>query len=166
MALPPDEQPPADPGPLPIERDARGLFKKGNTIGNRGRRSKAHKEEVTDPDLLPFDKDRRRYARSRLRELHAAFGRMPSEAVRELVECAASAYMKHWFCDWKIARTGDVELMKLSVRFSETARQHELASWELAAREAKVAPVKGSSAFWDRITSANASEKTNTGGEE
>lgn len=48
---------------------------------------------------------------------------------------AASRYVDH------LARqSGDVDLFKQAAQLAQTARQHELAGWELAAREAAVRP--------------------------
>lgn len=48
---------------------------------------------------------------------------------------ASSRYLHH-----RATLTGDADLFKQASQLAQTARQHELAAWELAAREAQARP--------------------------
>ena len=150
MPLPPDEQPEATPAPLPKERNGRGLFTKGNRAG-----SKTHRPNITthisDPVLKSCKLWGERARTARCRELAAAHGGKISNGVRELVELACRAGAHSRYLAHLAEQNADPNMLKLSARLGETSRQHHLAAWELAAREAKVNPPQEKNAYWDKI---------------
>jgi hypothetical protein len=72
-----------------------------------------------------------------LAQLH---GGSVSAGVGAIVESAAQTLAASRFVHLLAAETGDAELFKQAATLASTARQHELAAWELAAREAGARP--------------------------
>jgi hypothetical protein len=89
-----------------------------------------------DPRFEPHNRRRLEWQRKRVAELHAAHGGV-SYGVGAMLNAAAWLYAGGEFAAEQAAETGDVELFKVAASLSGTARQHELAAWELAAREAQ-----------------------------
>jgi len=143
--LPPDELPPATPGgAVRSERNALGQFQPGNRAGTSKRFKVGPRGlqgiDKTAPDFRAFARWGARYAAHRRRELARAHGGEISAGVGAIVESAALAMAASRFLSARAAETGDPELFKQSSALASTARQHELAAWELAAREAQVRP--------------------------
>lgn len=149
--LPPDELPSATPAVAdPPERKKNGQFAKGNTVAKSKRQKVGPRGlagiDKTAPEYRPFAKWGSRYASHRRRELAQTHGGAISSGVGAIVESAALTMAASRFLNAKAAETGDAELFKQSSALASTARQHELAAWELAAREAQARPRGGSSA--------------------
>ncbi len=143
--LPGDELPAATPANAePRQRDSLGRFQPGNTAARAQRLrpgvcglARIHE---TAPEFRPFARWGSRYATHRRAELARAHGGEISAGVGAIVESAALTMAASRFLQWKASQTGDAELFKESSQLASTARQHELAAWELAAREAKARP--------------------------
>jgi hypothetical protein len=103
-----------------------------------------------DPNFEPHNRRRLEWQRARIAELAAAHGSTVSRGVGAMVASAAWLYAAGDFAAERGAETGDVELFKTAASLTGTARQHELAAWELAAREAQVAPRRNRGpAIWE-----------------
>ncbi len=152
--LPADELPPATPADVPKGRDGRGLFVKGNKVGTglKGVSRRNLDAAEADPAFRPFLLEAARYAKARKRELAAAHGGSISEGVRGIVDSEAQARAAARFLAWKASATGDEALLKTAAKLTETARQHALAAWELAARECKVRAPTERNEMWDRLS--------------
>jgi hypothetical protein len=61
-----------------------------------------------------------------------------SHGVGAMLAAAAWLYAASEFCAELAAEKADADLFKTSSALSATARQHDLAAWELATREAEV----------------------------
>lgn len=143
--LPPDELPPASPGlPVRAGRDAAGRFVKGNSEGLNKRVKPGVRGALgidrADPRYKAFARWGARYGAHRRRELATAHGGSISAGVGAIVESAAQAMAASRFVQSLAAESGDAELFKQAAALASTARQHELAAWELAAREAQARP--------------------------
>lgn len=135
--------PPANPAPpARAQRDAHGRFVRGNTVGRakrvrpatgalRGSAGLSH----AHTDYAPFARWAVRYVARRLRELRHAHGDV-STGVETIVDSAGQTMAASRFLQWRASQTGDVDLFRQASQLAETARQHELAAWDLAAREA------------------------------
>ncbi len=151
--MPPDELPPATPGaPARPDRDAQGRFVPGNRSGQQKRIKPGPRGLVgidkTSPEFRPFARWGARYGAHRRRELASAHGGEISAGVGAIVESAALAMAASRFLSSRAAETGDAELFKQSSALASTARQHELAAWELAAREAQARPKTPADTPW------------------
>ena len=140
--LPPDELPPAtSAGADRPQRSADGRFVRGNTVARAGRLRPGEQGllgvDRSLPEYRAFARWGRRYSSHRRRELALAHGGEISAGVGAIVESAALAMAASRFLSSRGAQTGDASMLAQAARLSETARQHELAAWELASREAK-----------------------------
>lgn len=143
--LPPDELPSATPSlPVRPSRDAAGRFVRGNTEGVAKRVKPGVRGSLgidkADPRYKAFARWGARYGAHRRRELALAHGGSISAGVGAIVESAAQAMAASRFVQSLAAESGDAELFKQAAALASTARQHELAAWELAAREAQARP--------------------------
>ena len=141
--MPPDELPPATLGaPVRVNRDAAGRFVPGNTEGQNKRVKPGVRGALgldkSDPRYRPFARWGARYGAYRRRELASTHGGTLSAGVGAIIESAAMAMAASRFVQALAAQAGDAELFKQASALASTARQHELAAWELAAREACV----------------------------
>lgn len=139
--LPPDELPAASGSSADRgDRDRSGRFLPGNRAGA----AKIIKPgpmggvDVSDPAFRPFKRWASKYSAHRRRELAAAHGGAISAGVGAIVESAALALGGSRFLAMRASTSLDAELFKQSAALGALARQHELAAWELAAREAAV----------------------------
>jgi hypothetical protein len=89
-----------------------------------------------DPRFEPHNRRRLEWLRARRTELMASTGGV-SHGVGAMLAAAAWLHSGGEFAAERAAETGDVELFKVSATLTSTARQHDLAAWELAVREAK-----------------------------
>jgi hypothetical protein len=143
--LPPDELPFATPTiTAPIERSQDGRFAPGNTVARAKRVRPGVRGSLglskTDPRYTAFARWGARYGAHRRRELASAHGGTLSAGASAIIESAAQAMAASRFVQALAAETGDPELFKQAAALASTARQHELAAWELAAREAQARP--------------------------
>ncbi len=140
--LPPEELPAASPGNTArSNRASDGRFAPGNTLA-RAQKTRPGPlgslgYEKTDPAYASFLRWGRRYAGHRRDELARAHGGEISAGVGAMVESAGLALAASRFCHAKGSETCDPDLLKRASALANDARQHELAAWELAAREAK-----------------------------
>lgn len=144
--LPPDELPPvqaAEADPLTTGRDAAGKVRSSaaaKALASLPRRSRILPRRLAcDPRFEPHNARRLEWQRKRMAELQAAHGGV-SHGVGAMLNSAAWLYAGAEFAAELGAETGDLELFKLAATLSATARQHELAAWELSAREASARP--------------------------
>ncbi len=72
-------------------------------------------------------------------ELQTAHGGV-SHGVGAMLNAAAWLYAGGELAAELAAESGEVELFKAAASLTSTARQHELAAWELSAREAAARP--------------------------
>lgn len=149
--LPPDELPTATSAhAVRPDRSADGRFAPGNTAG-RSRRIRATERgllsvDTSLPEYRPFARWGRRYGAHRRRELAAVHGGELSAGVGAIVESAALAMAASRFLAHMASQSGDADLFQRAARLAESARQHELAAWELAAREAAQRPRQSATA--------------------
>jgi hypothetical protein len=141
--LPPDEQPPAQAvvaDPLTTGRDERKRIRTtaaARAMAKLPRRSRFMTRELACHEgFEPHNRRRLEWQKARLNELARAHGGSVSRGVGAIVASAAWLYAAGEFAAELAAKAGDVELFKTAASLTSTARQHELASWELAAREA------------------------------
>jgi hypothetical protein len=117
---------------------------RGNTAGQNKRVKPGVRGALgldkSDPRYKPFARWGARYGAHRRRELAAVHGGVLSSGVGAIVESAAMAMAASRFVQCLAAEKGDAELFKQASALASTARQHELAAWELAAREAQANP--------------------------
>jgi hypothetical protein len=144
-ALRSDELPPATPATaVRSDRDASGRFVPGNTAGVAKRMRPglcgAMALDSVDPRYRAFARWGARYGAHRRRELAQLHGGSISAGVGAMVESAAQAMAASRFVQLLAAETADAELFKQAAALATTARQDELAAWELAAREAAARP--------------------------
>lgn len=143
--LPPDELPPATPAiAVRSDRTGDGRFAPGNEAA-RAQKTRPGPlgslgYEKTDPAYSSFLRWGRRYASHRREELARAHGGEISAGVGAMVESAGLALAASRFLHAKGSETCDPELLKRASALANDARQHELAAWELAARECAARP--------------------------
>ncbi len=139
--MPPDELPSAM-GSLTDrpDRTPDGRFAPGNGAA-RARRVRPGALGGVEAAAAPFEPFRRwgrRYSAHRRAELARAHGGSISAGVGAIIESAALALATSRYLASVGAQTLDADAMKRAADLGSLARQHELAAWELAAREAKV----------------------------
>ena len=129
------------------DRDAGGRFVRGNAAARAQRTRPGPRGLVgvdrCSPDFRPFARWGARYGSHRRRELAAAHGGSISAGVGAIVESAALAMAASRYLDHlaRLAAAVDApDLFRQAAALGQTARQHELAAWELAAREAAARP--------------------------
>ncbi|HVY32570.1 MAG TPA: hypothetical protein VHB79_38800 [Polyangiaceae bacterium] len=171
--LPPDELPAATPAlTARPDRDASGRFVKGNAAGIAKRVKPGVRGALgldqSDPRYRVFARWGARYGAHRRRELARAHGGEISAGVGAIVESAAQAMAASRFVQSLAAAAGDAELFKQAAALASTARQHELAAWELAARESRARPKRANHDPWhvvdDDTDSATPSASAPKGG--
>jgi hypothetical protein len=120
----------------------------------RVRASKLGKLDVPKGDarFVVLDKWGKRYAAARRRELAELFGGEISHGVAAIIESASLDLVAARFCQALAGEKGDPALLARASQHAQSARQHELAAWELAAREGearkRVAP---GADWWGRL---------------
>jgi hypothetical protein len=152
--LPPDEQPDAQatgPDPIAAGRDATGKVRStaaAVALAKLPRKSKFIPRKLScDQRFEPHNRRRLEWQRKRLAELQAAHGAV-SYGVGAMVNAAAWLYAGAEFAAELAAESGDPEGFRAAGSLSSTARQHELASWELSAREAQNRPKTPAAVPW------------------
>jgi hypothetical protein len=142
--LPPDELPKAQAaGADPIDAGRDPLTKRlrsseaARAMARLPRRSRFIPRKLAcDPRFEAHNKRRLEWQQKRMAELQRAHGAV-SHGVGAMLNAAAWLYSGGEFAAELAAETGDLELFKTAATLSSTARQHELAAWELSAREAE-----------------------------
>jgi hypothetical protein len=141
--LPPDEQPQAQAAgadPLANGRDAAQRVRTtaaARAMAKLPRRSRFLPRSLAcDARFAPHNRRRLEWQRKRMAELQAAHGHV-SHGVGAMVSAAAWLYAGGEFAAELAAKAGDVEGFRTAATLTSTARQHELAAWELCAREAQ-----------------------------
>lgn len=152
--LPPNEQPKAQAvgaDPISTGRDAAGRIRStaaARALAALPRRSRfVPRALACDPKFEPHNRRRLEWQRARMGDLARAHGDV-SRGVGAMVSSAAWLYAAGEFASERAAETGDVELFKTAASLTGTARQHELAAWELCAREAQARPKSPSDTPW------------------
>ena len=142
--LPPDEQPFAPAGvavPLEGGRDRSGRLRTAaaaRAMAQLPRRGAFLPRKLKcDPRFEPHNRRRLDWLRARRTELAASTGGV-SHGVGAMLAAAAWQHAAGEFAAELAAEAGDVELFKIAATLSSTARQHDLAAWELACREGQV----------------------------
>lgn len=143
--LPADELPSATPSlPVRPDRDGSGRFVAGNAAGIAKRVRPGVRGALgldrADPRYRAFARWGARYGAHRRRELTELHGGAISAGVGAIVELAAQAMAASRFVQALAAESCDTEQFKQAAALACIARQHELAAWELAAREAAARP--------------------------
>lgn len=92
-----------------------------------------------DPRFEPHNARRLEWQRKRMAELQASHGHV-SHGVGAMLNAAAWLYAGGEFAAELAAESADLEGFRSAATLTSTARQHELAAWELCAREAKAQP--------------------------
>lgn len=140
--LPADEQPFAPPGaaaPL-VTRDDRGRVVSSAAASAMAKMPRAGvfvpRDIAVAPGFEIHNERRKRWLRKRRLELHEATGAV-SHGVGAMLASAAWLYAGGEFAAEQAASTGNVDLFRTAASLTSTARQHELAAWELAVREAE-----------------------------
>jgi hypothetical protein len=144
--LPPDEQPRAQADgadPLSTGRDDRKRVRTtaaARAMAKLPRRSRfVPRQLACDPRFTPHNGRRLEWQRKRMAELQIAHGGV-SHGVGAMLSAAAWLYAGGEFAAELAAESGDLDLFKTAATLTSTARQHELAAWELCAREATARP--------------------------
>lgn len=131
-------------------RDGRGRFTEGNTA-SRGPRKRTTKQgggisDKADPMYRNMMKWAKRYATHRRAELRKMSGGELSAGVCTLLESEARLLAASRFIEYKAGEGVDLDdiskHLKHSAQLANESRQHALAAWELAIREAKARPVR------------------------
>lgn len=161
--LPPDELPSAT-GSITVrsERTPDGRFAAGNTVSKSGRlrpRIGVTVSLETDSAIRPYLKWGRRYAAHRRNELALMHGGTISAGVGALIETASLELAHSRYLAARAAETCDADTMKRAASLADSARQNELAAWELAAREAKAPGRQGQGSILARLTASNGGVK-------
>ncbi len=136
----------------PPERDAHGRFLPGNRTARASRlrpriTGLAHIDQSA-PDFRTFARWGLRYGAHRRRELAELHGGTLSAGASAIIESAAQAMAASRFLQWRASQTGDPSLFAQAARLAQTARQNELAAWELASREAQARGTPTGTAPW------------------
>lgn len=144
--LPADELPQAQAAgadPLAAGRDAAGKVRSAaaaRAMAKLPRRSRfVPRKLALDPRFEQHNRRRLEWQRKRMAELQAAHGGV-SHGVGAMLNAAAWLYAAGEFASELAAETADLEAFKQAATLTSTARQHELAAWELCAREALARP--------------------------
>jgi hypothetical protein len=106
-----------------------------------------------DPRFEPHNRRRLEWQSKRRVELQGAHGGV-SHGVAAMLNAAAWLYAAGEFAAERAAETADTDLFKTAAGLTSTARQHELAAWELGAREASARPKDARQALADRVAGA------------
>lgn len=151
--LPPDELPAATPvGPDQSGRNALGQFVAGNNLGRTGRARAGIRGELgkleaqADPSWKSADRWSKQWAAHRRTELARLHGGELSSGVCAMVEDARQAMRDARWCASKAASIEQSDPDRAASLRSEArqlrieARGHGLASWEIAANEARGRP--------------------------
>lgn len=93
-----------------------------------------HLMDQADPEYKKALKDAAVYRKYRSRELCVAHGYV-SAGASSLLTTASLALAASRYLYGRVCVTGDVALLKTASQLADSARQNELAAWELAARE-------------------------------
>ncbi len=136
--LPADEQPQAL-HPAPIERDGKGKVRSSEDarrLAKLPRRARAGvpKSIATHPRFEVHNKRRVKWTAARRGELQASHGGV-SHAVGALIVHAGWLHAAGECASELAAESLDFDLFKTAANLTAAARQHELAAWELCARE-------------------------------
>lgn len=145
--LPPDEQPAAQAAgadPLSTGRDPKTkrlqTAEAARAMAKLPRKSRFLPRALAcSPRFEPHNARRLEWQRKRMAELQTAHGGV-SHGVGAMLNAAAWLYAGGEFASELAAESGDIELFKQAASLTSTARQHELAAWELSAREAQARP--------------------------
>ncbi len=152
--LPPNELPGAQAAvadPLATGRGADGRLRSSEAaraMAKLPRRSRFVPRQIAcDPRFEAHNAARLEWRRKRMAELQAAHGYV-SHGVGAMIAAAAWLYAGGEFAAELAAEAGDPEGFKIAANLTGTARQNELAAWELCAREAQARPKAAADTPW------------------
>jgi hypothetical protein len=91
--------------------------------------------DMGDPLYLAAIRGARQYRKQRVKELAHLHGHV-SAGVGAFISNSALCLAASRFLYEKVAELGDLALLRQAQQLADSARQHELAAWELCAREA------------------------------
>ncbi len=140
--LPPDELPHATAAlaePLAIDRDAAGRVKgteAARALAKLPRRPALLRAIDCDSRFAPYNRRRLASQRARVADYRRRFGTL-SQAVESILASASWASAGAEYLAELGAESGDPEWLGRAVQWGQVARQHDLAAWELACREAE-----------------------------
>jgi hypothetical protein len=144
--MPADEQPfssTAEAVPLDAGRDDRGRITSSATARAMAklprRRDLVPRHLACDPRFEAHNRRRLEWLRKRRTELADATGGV-SHGVGAMLASAAWLYAAGEFAAEIAAEHGDLDHFKVAASLTSTARQHDLAAWELAVREGAARP--------------------------
>jgi hypothetical protein len=100
-----------------------------------------------DARFEPHNHRRLEWLKARRLEIAQATGAV-SHGVGAMLAAAAWGYAGGEFASELAAETGDVELFKVAATLTSTARQTDMACWEMANREAKTRQDRRAPAPW------------------
>lgn len=147
--LPPDEQP-IPPAAAAVAVDA-GRDQLGRLRSSEAARALAKlprrgaflpRNIACDPRFTPHNRRRLEWVAGRRTELVELTGHV-SRGVGAMLASAAWLYAGGELCAELAAEKCDPELFKIAASLTSTARQHDLAAWELATREAQARTASG-----------------------
>ncbi len=150
--LPPDELPFAPTGaasPIIAGRDSAGRIRTAaaaKAMASLPRRGAFLPRKLAcDPRFEPHNHRRLDWLRARRMELAQATGGV-SHGVGAMLASAAWGYAAGEFASELGAETGDVDMFKTAATLTSTARQTDMAAWEMAVREGKTRETKSEKA--------------------
>lgn len=144
VQVPPHDETPAATGAPPAASLAVGRVK-GQVRSTEAARALAKlprgstfapRKFVCDPRFKPHNKRRLAWTRRRRGELQDATGGV-SSGVGAYIVSAGWLFAAGEFAAELAAESGDLEAFKVAGQLTQTARQHDLAAWSLAHREAQ-----------------------------
>lgn len=140
--LPPDEQPytPAGAAAPVVTRTADGRVTdaaSARALAKLPRRATYLPRDVVCAEgFAPHNRRRVEWLKARRNEFYATTGGV-SHGVGAMLASAAWLYAGGEFAAERAASSGDAENFKIAASLTATARQHDLAAWEMAVREAE-----------------------------
>lgn len=120
------------------DRNEHGQFVAGNGAAKRKRQRVGPRFSTgaeVHPDFKAFQRQGRRYAAHRAREIARSHGGEISAGVGALIDSAGLVLAQGRFAHWLGSQTGDVKLFRESSQLLNRAAGLERDAWELAARE-------------------------------
>lgn len=126
--------------PQPIERDSHGRFRTSEAARRLAKLPHVQRfvprNIACDPRFKPYNQRRVDWTKKRRTELYEMSGGV-SHGVGAYIVSAGWLFAAGEFAAERAAETGDLEGFKIAAQLTQTARQHDLAAWSLAMREAE-----------------------------
>lgn len=143
----PDEQPyaPGEPSPLATGRINGQVRTRAAAVALAKmprRQAFIPRKLACDPRYEPHNQRRLAWLKARRNEIATATGGV-SHGVGAMLAAAAWLHSGGEFAAELAAETGNLDLFKTAASLTSTARQHDLAAWELAVRESEARLERG-----------------------